>query len=445
METNYLNIYARPITKISIQEVNLRLLGFKKTLKNELEGLLFLRNKLNKENQQTDNKLKKKITDIINKLENIIINEVENISGFLCEIEREKKEDVDNNLYVKFELIRDNYNKIMLNISKMMTFSPEISSTMENLKKQEEQKSYEVDSELNIIEKKLKEAKDIKQLATNTLVQQDNKSNLSDQKTLRTLTPSKSNLKQTNPTPSVKSKTYSKTPIKKKEMTPQSNSNNNPIVNQNNNSFFHLNKELDYLKQYVKELEQTIASSKQKNFDKESFNLLNENYFKLLADYKIMKNDLEELEQNISEVKKKEQIILNENKSLREMNENLLLVIKEKFPEFNENYYFDYVPSSKQNYSNAFNKFGNEKILNKDNQSSKEAYQNTINSGLCGANYGSSNFNASNLSVNKNFETDGFQNTSSVDIKNFIKTNANMNESNYKTNSKGRFLIPKKD
>lgn len=193
----------------------------------------------------------------------------------------------------------------MLNISKMMTFSPEISSTMENLKKQEEQKSYEVDSELNIIEKKLKEAKDIKQLATNTLVQQDNKSNLSDQKTLRTLTPSKSNLKQTNPTPSVKSKTYSKTPIKKKEMTPQSNSNNNPIVNQNNNSFFHLNKELDYLKQYVKELEQTIASSKQKNFDKESFNLLNENYFKLLADYKIMKNDLEELEQNISEVKKK--------------------------------------------------------------------------------------------------------------------------------------------
>lgn len=60
METNYLNIYARPITKISIQEVNLRLLGFKKTLKNELEGLLFLRNKLNKENQQTDNKLKKK-------------------------------------------------------------------------------------------------------------------------------------------------------------------------------------------------------------------------------------------------------------------------------------------------------------------------------------------------------------------------------------------------
>ena len=122
----YYNNYGRPIQNQCINEINIKLVEWKSSLRNELEGILYLRNKINKENLNTDNKVKKKITAIINKLENIILNEVENITEMISLIDREKISVLNEKIYVKFELVRDNYNKIMFNINKMINFSPEI-------------------------------------------------------------------------------------------------------------------------------------------------------------------------------------------------------------------------------------------------------------------------------------------------------------------------------
>jgi hypothetical protein len=64
------------------------------------------------------------LLDINNKLEGICLKEIECISEFLYEIEKNSVHDVDDKIFTKLEFIRDNYNKILLNIQKMVTSSP---------------------------------------------------------------------------------------------------------------------------------------------------------------------------------------------------------------------------------------------------------------------------------------------------------------------------------
>jgi hypothetical protein len=68
--------------------------------------------------------VKNKLLDIINKLEGICLKEIECISEFLYEIEKNAVHEVDDKIFTKLEFIRDNYNKILLNIQKMVSSSP---------------------------------------------------------------------------------------------------------------------------------------------------------------------------------------------------------------------------------------------------------------------------------------------------------------------------------
>jgi hypothetical protein len=60
-------------------------------------------------------------------LENISLKEIECISEFFYGIEKAGIDEVDEKIFNKLEFIRDNYNKILLNIQKMISSSPIIS------------------------------------------------------------------------------------------------------------------------------------------------------------------------------------------------------------------------------------------------------------------------------------------------------------------------------
>lgn len=589
MEDYYQN-YARPITKICVKEVNLRLIEWKNSLKNELQGLIFLRKTINNESQKTDNKVKKKVTEIINKLEGIILNEVDNISGLIFEIERERIMQVENKLYVKFELIRDNYNKIMLNIHKMKSFSPDFSSKIENMRKNNQINndntgktvlsnknnlnncddlkvnykpypinsnnnsvkhlnynntdnnsispekfnnltsnnsknlnnitSYDVDNEINNLESRINQMKNNNTKNTNKA----DINNTTRNRTTKSQTPELSrtnkasstnftgcstNRGQSNAT-NIKTsentnyKADSKTKRLKKDNSALSlnktfvksnyyNNTDNNAVGSNNNKFYLLNQELSNLKSYVEKLDSTVKESLPIiEIDKESFLKFKEDYFKLLADYNIMKNDLVELNQNFQSLKEKEKKVEKENNQLRQYNNNLLTVIKTKFPEFDENYYVDYVtPSntynnldSKNNYeNNSLNQAFVHSTVHKANESNFNYYNHSLSMNKSESNNFNSNFNNKNESVKSpkiitkeksyddrrnyslkeetnsnqiippnsiksiNFTDDGFINASSIEMKGYLKNNSYNNNklSNTNRSNQSRYLIPKKD
>ena len=66
--------------------------------------------------------MKTKLKEIINKLELIIIKEIEKIDCLLRDLEKFSVLEIDDKLYKTFEIIRENYNKILLNIQKVHSF-----------------------------------------------------------------------------------------------------------------------------------------------------------------------------------------------------------------------------------------------------------------------------------------------------------------------------------
>jgi hypothetical protein len=89
---------------------------------------------------EIETKVKNKLLIIIEKLENINIKEIECISQFLTELDKgdfKSELEVDDKIYTKLEFIRDNYNKILLNIQKMIansTFLVELRNKFEKNK-----------------------------------------------------------------------------------------------------------------------------------------------------------------------------------------------------------------------------------------------------------------------------------------------------------------------
>jgi hypothetical protein len=72
---------------------------------------------------EIDVKTKNKFFDVLQKLENVSLKEIECITEFSFELEKKGISDIDDKLYTKIEYIRDNYNKILLNIQKMISSS----------------------------------------------------------------------------------------------------------------------------------------------------------------------------------------------------------------------------------------------------------------------------------------------------------------------------------
>ena len=57
--------------------------------------------------------------EIITKVEIIIVKEIEKIDCLINDIEKFAIVEIDHSLFKNFELIRENYNKILLNIQKV--------------------------------------------------------------------------------------------------------------------------------------------------------------------------------------------------------------------------------------------------------------------------------------------------------------------------------------
>lgn len=125
MSTLYID-YARPLSNFCIKELRQKLLEWKNSLRDELQGLKLLRSNINKNQgkiKRNEELFKSKITELINRFENVILNELETITSIYYEIERNNEIEVNSKIYVKFELLRENYNKIMMNINRLLIFS----------------------------------------------------------------------------------------------------------------------------------------------------------------------------------------------------------------------------------------------------------------------------------------------------------------------------------
>lgn len=90
-------------------------------LRDELEGLVYLRNGLNND-KDIRNVLKNKLIDVSNKFESFILKEIENLSDFIFQIEKNHVLEIDEKIFAKTEYLRDNYNKILLNIQKVKPY-----------------------------------------------------------------------------------------------------------------------------------------------------------------------------------------------------------------------------------------------------------------------------------------------------------------------------------
>jgi hypothetical protein len=66
-----------------------------------------------------EQKVKNKLKEIITKLELIIVKEIEKIDCLIRDLDKFSVLEIDEKLYKTFEIIRENYNKILLNIQKV--------------------------------------------------------------------------------------------------------------------------------------------------------------------------------------------------------------------------------------------------------------------------------------------------------------------------------------
>jgi hypothetical protein len=90
---NYHLKYAKTLSKLTLYDCNYFLNTWRNNLREELEGLIYLRNGLKDDskffiNPELDTRVRNKLLELINKIENIIIKEIECITEFLYEVIR---------------------------------------------------------------------------------------------------------------------------------------------------------------------------------------------------------------------------------------------------------------------------------------------------------------------------------------------------------------------
>lgn len=468
--------YARPLQNIGIHETKANLMSWKTNLKDELEGLLYLRETINNDQSlNVEKNIKTKISDIICKLENIISKELEGISMFMQELDRNKTEVIDDKIYSKLEVFRDNYNKILLNIHKMISSTPNIMTHSEKYQKMkqgytlkaEKAKSIEhketksevitpkitklpgntsiayVDkSKSSILGPHLNSASRQSASSNNLMITENNKSfetnpyqaHKKDQyivdkelSIIESAFRSKSNTKNDNmnlySSNSTDKKTLTKTKLVDKKINSVTDRSKRLDVNNNtnskmSNSFNELSREISVIRDYLEKIELQLNNSKGPDISKSAIIKLREDHIKLMTDVKIMNQDIKELTEIIESFKSKIECLEDENTSLKQKNDWLIQLLRHKNPEIN----FDeeLKGTLKSDYSTY--KLDNKPSNNVGNQTkySSDARQ-FVNSTLS--------------------ENEGFYNTSSVELQNYLRTNNNASAAN----KKFRFLIPKKD
>ena len=83
-------------------------------LKEELDFLMYLKNVL------FDDQIK--YFDIINKLESLILKDIEKTGEFIILIQRNIVVEIDDKNYNRYEDIKEKYNESLLNLQKVMNF-----------------------------------------------------------------------------------------------------------------------------------------------------------------------------------------------------------------------------------------------------------------------------------------------------------------------------------
>ena len=126
MDDYYLK-YSKPINPFTYENVILTLNKWNKNIREELEILIYSGNNIKNDSL---NKIivndKKKLNEILEKLKLLTIKVMENINDLLVEINNKKIKNFEQKFFSKTELIRENYNKIILNNNKFIISNPNL-------------------------------------------------------------------------------------------------------------------------------------------------------------------------------------------------------------------------------------------------------------------------------------------------------------------------------
>lgn len=310
------------------------------------------------------------------------MKEIECISEFLYEIEKNGVMDVDDKIFKKLEYIRDNYNKILLNIQKMIASSPIMKEMREKYDKNKSSLTEERYSNTNTNNNDKNRTKDKETIGNenkewidklNNDVDNLNKaSNYTNKKPknnstmntinysnadkdldslvnnfqqnvngtkYRTTNPrtrsanrSNNNSSNRNKSNTMKSQRHRNLTPPETGKTPLDKINTNTILNSHRityDSVKMLGDEVQHIKDFCLNLKRTveencILENEKKNFEK----IKNEN-IKINADLTIMKEDIKEILGNYHNLVKRVNFLEEENANLRKHNKNLVRFISQ--------------------------------------------------------------------------------------------------------------------
>lgn len=372
---DYYAKYAKPLESTDVNSLKARLSQWRNGLKEEYDGLSYLRATINKDSSiGIDSKLKSKITDLINKLETVITKEMESIRAFQFELQRNRTQSLDDKVYTKVEIIRDNYNKIILNIQKMISSSPiaerykpeakKNSSKpiiQSNIKESKKEggltKAKEAhDNPYMSVEEELKESKEIASSKLNSAFSsyiQGHQSELNNTKNTKlndlsnTLNPQSESYTVDKELQAIEKKLSSKentlNSIKTNKQTPKQpqNPKHNSKRTQASSSkaredmsskYNTVLTELKYVKDFCEAIDRHISSNCLMEGERNTFLALKNDYMQAKSDLKIMKEDFSEILLGYSKALKRLEAIEEENRNLRKHNQNLVKVVQKFLP-----------------------------------------------------------------------------------------------------------------
>lgn len=291
--------------KHSLSNIKSLLNQWKSVLTDENSGLIYVKVKLsNKENKKINLKLKAKLMEIVTKLIDLSNKEIENILSLLKYINNQEKNGVflvSQGLINKIELVKENFNKIMLNINKAFDWNVNFGK--------DDEKDVDLNRKLKENSHKSNEAKEDKENKVKSQV----KSEFTLKKTI------KNEENQEKPGKSYKN-------------------------NEEEGQFRDIKRELNYIKDYILSLDKKysfiLLHDQDRESDKTTITRLKNDYDKLQSDVKIMNNEMDNLlkvissyEERVACLEEKNYQLLTQNKSL----EKILRLTKNDMKDVNLN------------------------------------------------------------------------------------------------------------
>ena len=114
---NFYKKYSKPIVPLTYENVIVHLENYTNILKEYLESLIFINNELKSDFINYKNSDKKEIFPLIENFKNKILIILEKIQNFLTEKYNLNKKEINNKEFSNIELIRENFNSILLNLT----------------------------------------------------------------------------------------------------------------------------------------------------------------------------------------------------------------------------------------------------------------------------------------------------------------------------------------